>query len=102
MLTVYIGATFNLSGVLQRDGLPSDFTGWGVTANLSDQAGVNVIAPLVVTMIDPSNGLLSIGVADTSSWPACKARIDMKLTTPAGDIILGPPTYVRIAQSPLS
>lgn len=102
MLTAYIGSTFQLVGNLQRDGLPSDFTGWSLTANLYDAPGTVLIAALLVSMLDPTTGLLSISAADTSSWAAGKARIDVKLVTPTGDVVLGPPTYLRIAQSPLS
>jgi hypothetical protein len=102
MLTVYIGATFSLVGGLQQDGSPADFTGWSLSANMFDQGGTTLISPLSVTWVDITQGLLTLSAASTDSWPACKARIDCKLVTPQGDIVLGPPTYLRIAQSPLS
>lgn len=102
MLSVYIGATFQLTGGLQQDGAPGDFTGWGLVANLYDYAGVNQISPLTVTFLDVTTGLLTMTAPSTASWPAGKARIDVQLTTPAGEVILGPPTYIRILQSPLS
>lgn len=102
MLIAYIGATFLLGGQLQKDGAPSDFTGWNVQATLSDATGTNQIAQLSVTWLDQTKGLLTLGAPSTSGWPASKARIDFKLTTPAGDVVLGPPAYLRIAQSPLS
>lgn len=102
MLTVYIGSTFQLVGGLQKDGVVSDFTGWTLTANLYDQQGVNLISALNVVWLDITSGLLQILATSTENWPAGKARIDSRLVTPTGDIVLGPPTYLRIAQSPLS
>lgn len=102
MLTVYIGATFRLGGALQKDGAEADFTGWQLTANLYDQSGTVVIAPLTVAWADQTKGLLILSAPLTSTWPAGKARIDLKLATPTGDAIKGPPTYLRIAQSPVT
>ncbi|CAM2155378.1 conserved hypothetical protein [Paraburkholderia tropica] len=102
MLTIYIGATFQLTGGVQQDGAPADFSGWTLTANLYDSAGVTLIAPLSVTWIDITQGLLTLSAPDTSDWPATKARIDCRLVTPDGEVILGPPSYLRIAQSPMS
>jgi hypothetical protein len=102
MLIVYIGSTFRLVGNLQQNGTPADFTGWLYTANLYDATGSVLISPLAVTWLDQTQGLLTLTAPATDSWPAGKARIDSKLITPTGDIILGPPTYLRIAQSPLS
>jgi len=102
MITVYIGAVFQLAGSLQQDGAPADFSGWAFVANLYDQSGDTLIAPLIVTWLDPTTGLFTLSAADTSGWSAGKARIDIKLTTQAGDTVLGPPAYLRIAQSPLS
>lgn len=101
MLTVYIGATFQLVGALQKDGAEADFTAWSLTANLYDQSGTVLIAPLTVAWVDQTNGLLILSSPSTSTWPAGKARIDSKLVTPTGDVIKGPPTYIRIAQSPV-
>ncbi|WP_241023337.1 hypothetical protein [Paraburkholderia sp. Ac-20340] len=103
MLTSYIGATFQLIGGLQKDGAEGDFTGYALTANLYDGTGTNLISALVVNWLDVTKGLLTLtSPSDTSQWPACKARIDCKLIAPAGEIILGPPVYVRLEQSPLS
>lgn len=102
MLTVYIGSTFQLAGALQKDGASSDFTNWAFSASLYDAAGNTLIAPLIVTWLDPTTGLFSLTAGSTSAWPATKARIDMRLVSPQGNIILGPPAYLRIAQSPLS
>lgn len=102
MLTVYIGSTFQLVGSLQKDGSTADFTGWSLDANLYDQQGVTLISNLNVTWLDQTMGLLTISAVTTSNWQAGKARIDSRVITPSGDVILGPPTYLRIAQSPLS
>lgn len=102
MLTAYIGATFQLTGGLQKDGVPADFTGWTLAANLYDGAGVTLISPLSVTWLDITQGLLTLSAPSTADWPATKARIDVRLVTPEGDVILGPPSYLRILQSPLS
>ena len=102
MLTVYIGETFKLAGTLQQNGAPADFTGWTFSANLYDRTGGTLIAPLTVTWVDQTQGLLAMTAPSTSTWPAGKARIDSKLTDPDGNIILGPPCYVRIEQSPVS
>lgn len=102
MLTVYIGATFSLAGQLQQDGRPADFTGWTVQAALYDYAGKTQIAPLAIGWVEQSKGLFTLSAPSTSAWPACKARIDMMLTTPDGKVILGPPAVLRIAQSTLS
>lgn len=102
MLTIYIGAAFNLAGSLQQDGAPADFTGWSISANLYDAAGNALISPLTVRWVDQTKGLLTFTVASTANWTPQKARIDCRLVTPTGDIILGPPAYLRIAQSPLS
>lgn len=101
MLTIYIGATFQLVGALQQDGAAADFTGWSLTANLYDQSGSALIAPLTVAWADQTKGLFILSAPSTSAWPAGKARIDSKLVTPVGDVIKGPPTYLRIAQSPV-
>ncbi|MCI3206573.1 hypothetical protein DBA20_16575 [Pandoraea capi] len=101
MLTVYIGAPLQLAGVMNIDGAPGDFTNWSLTANLYD-AAAELISPLTVTWIDASKGLVTISAPSTSAWAACKARIDCRLVTPTGDIVLGPPMFLRIAQSPMS
>lgn len=102
MLTIYIGATFQLAGSLQKDGAPADFTNWSLTATLYDSAGNAQISPLSVTWLDQTVGLFNLTAASTAAWPATKARIDMRLVTPQGNIVLGPPAFLRIAQSPLS
>ncbi|MBN9093917.1 hypothetical protein [Pandoraea pnomenusa] len=102
MLTIYIGSTFNLAGTLQKDGAPGDFTGWGMSANLYDATGSTLIAALTVTWIDQTKGLLTLSAPDTSTWAAQKARIDTRIVSPTGDVVLGPPAFLRIAQSPLS
>jgi hypothetical protein len=102
MLNVYIGATFQLVGGLQKDGAPSDFTGWTLTANLYDQSGTNLISNLSTNWLDITQGLLTLTASSTDSWPAGKARIDIELVTSMGDVVLGPPTYLRIMQSPMS
>ncbi|WP_250439896.1 hypothetical protein [Caballeronia sp. AZ1_KS37] len=102
MLNVYIGATFQMVGGLQKDGAPSDFSGWTLTANLYDQTGSTLLSNLNTNWLDITQGLLTLTAPDTSSWPAGKARIDCQLVTPSGEIVLGPPTYLRILQSPLS
>jgi hypothetical protein len=102
MLTVFIGATFQLVGNLNMDGATADFTGWTLTANLYDSAGANEISPLSVIWEDSTQGLFTLTAQSTSNWPATKARIDFRLVSPAGDVILGPPAYLRIAQSPMS
>ncbi|KVM70115.1 hypothetical protein WJ60_09770 [Burkholderia ubonensis] len=102
MLTVYIGSTFKLVGALQKDGAPADFSGCELTATLFNQAGNEQIAPLVVDWVDATKGLLTLTAASTTNWTAQKARIDARLKFPTGDVVLGPPIYIRIAQSPLS
>jgi hypothetical protein len=102
MLTVYIGATLQLGGALQKDGGAADFSGWAFDAKLYDQSGTTLIANLSSSWLDVTQGLLMLSASSTDNWPACKARIDVRLTTPTGDPILGPPTYLRIAQSPMS
>lgn len=102
MLTVFIGATFNMAASIQIDGAPSDFTGWSFSANLYDATGNTLISALQVVWVDQTKGLIALSAADTSTWPASKARIDCRLVSPAGDVILGPPAYLRIAQSPMS
>lgn len=102
MLTIYIGATFQLTGTLQKDGAPADFTGWSLTASLYDSAANVLISSLIVTWLDQTVGLLTLTAQSTAAWPATKARIDMRLVTPQGNIVLGPPAFLRIAQSPLS
>lgn len=102
MLTVYIGSTFQLVGSLQKDGVPGDFTGYTLTSNLYDYSGSNLISALTITWLDITKGLLTISAPNTSNWSASKARIDLRLVTPANEVVLGPPTYLRIAQSPLS
>lgn len=102
MLTAFIGATFQLAGSLQKDGVPGDFTNWVLTATLYDAAGNASISPLTVTWLDPTIGAFMLTVASTSAWSAGKARIDFRLVTPTGDVVLGPPAYLRIAQSPMS
>lgn len=102
MLTAYIGATFQLAGVMQQDGAPGDFTNWSLSASMHDAAGTSLISSLTVTWVDAAKGLLTLSADSTDQWPACKARIDCRLVSPAGDIVMGPPAYLRIAQSPLS
>ncbi|WP_321944506.1 hypothetical protein [Burkholderia cenocepacia] len=102
MLTVYAGATFRVAGSLQKDGVPSDFSGSTLFAALYDATGTTSISPLTVTWLDITKGLLEIVASSTDGWKPQKARIDCRLTLPTGDIVLGPPIYIRIAQSPLS
>lgn len=102
MLTIYIGSTFQMAGALQQDGAAADFTNWSLSANLYDATGSTLISPLGVQWLDQTKGLLTLTAASTANWPATKARIDTRLVTPTGDVVLGPPAYLRIAQSPLS
>lgn len=99
MLTIHIGEAFQLAGALQRDATTSDFTHWQVRATLSGVAGAQLIAELTVTWIEPSRGLFKLTAPSTVGWPAGKARIDFRVTTPAGEVIMGPPAYLRIDQS---
>lgn len=101
MLTIFIGSTFQLAGILNKDGSSSDFTGWTLTANLYDATGAILISQLSVVWTDPTQGLFMLTAPSTSSWTASKARIDVRLVSPTGDVVLGPPAYLRIAQSPM-
>lgn len=102
MITVYAGAPLQLIGSLQQNGVPDDFSLYGaLTANLYDQSGVTLITALTVAWIDVTTGQLQITASNTSAWPAGKLRIDCKLISPSGAPIFGPPTYIRVAQSPL-
>ncbi|MBU9440008.1 hypothetical protein DN523_10210 [Burkholderia multivorans] len=102
MLTVYIGSTFKLVGGLQKDGAPADFSGSTLTAVLFDSAGKKQIAALDVEWLDVTKGLLTLTADSTAGWTPQKARIDVRLTLSTGDVVLGPPVYIRIEQSPLS
>jgi hypothetical protein len=102
MLNVYIGSTFQLAGSLQQDGAVADFTGWSLSASLYDANGDTLITPLSVGWTSITQGLLTVSATSTSNWPAGKAQIAVQLVSPAGEVILGPPTYIRILQSPLS
>jgi len=102
MLTVYRSATFQLSGGLQFDGVPYDFTGWGLLANVYNTNGTVLIANLTVNWIDQTKGLLTLSYPDTSAWPVGKARIDVQATAANGEIILSPPEYFRIGESPIT
>ena len=93
---------FRHRGALQKDGAPGDFFGWGFSASLFDNSGSTLISVLSVVWLDQTKGLFTLRASSTAGWPACKARIDCRLTTPTGDVVLGPPTYLRIAQSPVT
>lgn len=101
MINIYKGSTFQVAGSLQQDGKEADFTGWTLTANLYDSTGTILISQIDVNWIDIKKGIITLSSPSTSTWVLGKARIDVKLVTPLNEIILGPPTYVRILQSPL-
>ncbi|KVL90754.1 hypothetical protein [Burkholderia stagnalis] len=102
MLTAYIGATFRFAGALQKDGASGDFTGATLSAVLYDAAGTTQISALSVEWIDAKTGLFQLTAGSTAGWMPQKARIDCRLSFPTGDVVLGPPIYIRIAQSTLS
>jgi hypothetical protein len=104
MIDFIRGGTFNLVGYFQLDGAtpaPPGFTGWSLSASLYNANGTVLIANLSCTWIDPVAGSISVSYGDTSAWPVGKARIDTKVNDPQGNIVFGPPAYIRIGESPL-
>ncbi|MBB2999640.1 hypothetical protein FHX57_001971 [Paraburkholderia tropica] len=95
------GSTFQLVGQFQLDGLEVDCTGWTLVAKVHDFTGTTLIADLSVTWIDQPSGLAQLNAGDTSSWPVCKARIDIATTDDSGDSRASEPEYFRIGESPV-
>lgn len=101
MYTHYRGTTFQFMGQMQDDGVVQDLTNCILTMRVSDPTGDNLIGQLMISIIDPIQGFVSVSYPDTSTWPVGKARIDMTLVTGAGETLASPPEPFRIAQSPI-
>lgn len=101
MIDFIRGGTFNLTGYFQLNGAPADFTGWALSASLYNATGTTLIANLNCTWVNPLTGAINVSYGDTSAWPVGKARIDTKVTDPQGNIVFGPPSFIRIGESPL-
>jgi hypothetical protein len=101
MLTIFKGATFQTLGAVQIDGVPQDCTSWTIDAGVYNLQGTTQYSDLPITWINQGQGLFSLGPVDTSDWPAGKARIDMRVDT-GTEVLLSPPEYIRVQESPLS
>lgn len=101
MIDFIRGSTFNLAGYFQLNGAPADFTGWALSASLYNANGTTLIANLSCTWLNPLLGSITVSYGDTSAWPVGKARIDTKVVDPQGNVVFGPPAFIRIGESPL-
>lgn len=72
-----------------------------MVAKVFDKLGVTLIGTLIVTIMDPINGLVMLTFPDTSTWPVGNARVDMTLTLANGTLIASDPDYFRIATNPI-
>lgn len=90
-----IGATLYLVGELRLNGQVQDMTGWAVRSQMRGPAGV---VDLVCEWLDPAAGALSVGApaADQAGWRAGRYAIDVRLTSPAGVVLISASRDVQL------
>lgn len=62
-----------------------DITGWNIKSQV--RKGRELIADLVVTIIDAPNGAYSLFMDDTTDWPDGRLFCDIQYTTDSGQVI---------------
>jgi hypothetical protein len=97
------GTPFQFAGQVQDDGVPMDLTGATITANMYDQTGTILIASLVVTILEATEGMLSVTFpTSTITWPLGKAQMFFLMNIPNNNgPIVSDPAYLRIEQNPM-
>jgi len=100
------GSSFMFAGALPINGAIIDMTGWGIeceirqqTSNGTADGGVGfAIAELPAIWLDPVLAVCQIGDLSvvTYGWPVGPAVIDIKLTTPAGAVVISDSEEIMI------
>lgn len=64
----------------------ADLTGWIIESQLRDLKG-KLIAEFQCAIIDPVEQVFSHIATETKSWPPCVAQLDIRFTSPDGQVI---------------
>lgn len=101
MATQFVrGNTFDYSGVIDvtDDGVAvTDLTGWTGACQVRTVRGT-LIATLTFAWLDAAARLCRVrSTGSTAAWELGRALIDIRLTSPAGDVISTDTTAITIA-----
>ncbi|PIE10062.1 MAG: hypothetical protein CSA72_10640 [Rhodobacterales bacterium] len=95
------GSTFLFIGTLSltdAEGTPIDGTGWSISSDIRKLDG-ELIAPLVVDWIDPTERRFAAEFdGDTRSWPLGRAKWDLLVTGPLGQVIYTKTAHLLIEE----
>jgi type IV secretory pathway protease TraF len=92
------GDTFDFSGPLGLtiNGVATpDLTGW-TGRSMVRLLDATLVAELEFSWVDATRSIARIRHNGTASWPLGKARVDIQLTSPSGDIVSTKPTLFEI------
>jgi hypothetical protein len=94
------GDTFDFAGPLGLtiNGVATpDLTGW-IGRSMVRAIDGSLIDELDFTWVDATTSLARIRKALTATWPVGKARVDIQLTSPSGDVVSTKATLIEIIQ----
>lgn len=97
------GDTFDYSGVIDvtDDGVAvTDLTGWTGACQVRTVRGT-LIATLTFTWLDAAARLCRVrSTGSTAAWELGRALINIRLTSPAGDVVSTDATAITVADGP--
>lgn len=97
------GDTFDYSGVIDvtDDGVAvTDLTGWTGACQIRTVRGT-LIATLAFTWLDAAARLCRVrSTGSTAAWEIGRALINIRVTSPAGDVVSTDATAITVADGP--
>ena len=83
-----VGATLSLAGTITATagGVVPDFSGTTIASQIRKFDGT-LVDTLEASWLNVAERTLKLYKADTSAWPAGVAEIDIKFTTPTGEVL---------------
>jgi hypothetical protein len=91
------GATFCLSGSVKNNGQVLDITGYTIQSKIKSKCSGAVFCTLGCSVIDASTGQISLSSPnDTDDWPIGIALMDVRVRTPAGQVIMSHTQEINI------
>ena len=94
------GDTFDFAGEVRDDvtGLVFNLTGYTIVAKVRPQSAWATPLSLTASVVDGPLGLIRLQqtAATTANWPSGQAAIDLRFTSPGGEVTTTTTQYIEI------
>lgn len=94
------GQSFAYAGQVLNDGVVMDFTGWTIAAQLRTSFRRELVQGLTAAFVNPATGIVSLTATaeQTSAWPLQLLMLDIRLQSPAGQVVLSDTVMINVAE----